>query len=168
MDYPDPNAKNEEKFFNTPAEIEQGAFAIYSSFFHNNAFTWQLPEVFDGLANEFEGRPSSAGETEIQAVLRYEHTNSHAPIGNIGELLYRMICVPTWFLRRQRNMSRKTAMIKLFPVRSVMLIFCAAGLIASWLFTGVVYPENYLYCRRKWRFRRDSGYRYLGAGRSGF
>ena len=58
MDYPDPNAKSEENFFKTPAEIEQGAFAIYSSFFHNNAFMWQLPEVFDGLPGTYlDSRP---------------------------------------------------------------------------------------------------------------
>lgn len=91
MDYPDPNSKNEESFFNTPPEIEQGAFSIYSSFFHNNAFTWQLPEVFDGLANEFNGRPSSAGEVDIQTILRYEHTNSSPPVEKFWRLLYRMI-----------------------------------------------------------------------------
>src|SRR5687767_6941610 len=89
MDYRDPNAKSEELFFNTPSEIEQGAFAIYSSFFHNNAFTWELPEVFDGLANEFEGRPSSAGESGIQSILRYEHTNSHVQLERFWRLLYR-------------------------------------------------------------------------------
>jgi starch-binding outer membrane protein, SusD/RagB family len=91
MNYSDPNAKSEEVFFKTPAEIEQGAFAIYSSFFHNNAFTWQLPEVFDGLANEFEARPTSAGETGIHSILRYEHTNSVAEIEKFWKLLYRMI-----------------------------------------------------------------------------
>jgi starch-binding outer membrane protein, SusD/RagB family len=91
MDYPDPNAKSEENFFKTPAEIEQGAFAIYSSFFHNNAFMWQLPEVFDGLANEFEGRPSSTGEVDIHTILRYEHTNTHPPTEKFWKLLYRMI-----------------------------------------------------------------------------
>ena len=91
LDYPDPNAKNTDTYFNTPDEIEQGSIAIYSSFFHNNAFTWQLPEVFDGLANEFDGRPSSAGETEIQAILRYQHTNSNGPIRSYWRLLYRMI-----------------------------------------------------------------------------
>lgn len=91
MDYADPNSKNSETYFNTPDEIEQGAIAIYSSFFHNSAFTWQLPEVFDGLANEFEARPSSTGETDIQAILRYQHTNTTAPIRSYWRLLYRMI-----------------------------------------------------------------------------
>ena len=91
MDYSDPNAKNEQSFFNTPQEIEQGAFAIYSSFFHNNGFTWELPEVFDGLANEFDGRPSSSGEAGIQTIRRYEHNNSNDEIKSFWRLLYRMI-----------------------------------------------------------------------------
>jgi len=91
MDYPDPNAKSEDQFFKTPAEIEQGAFAIYSSFFHNNAFTWELPEMFDGLAHEFEGRPSSSGEVAIQTIWRYEHTNTLPPTEKYWKLLYRMI-----------------------------------------------------------------------------
>jgi len=91
LDYPDPNSKNTASFFNTPEEIELGSIAIYSSFFHNSAFTWQLPEMFDGLANEFDGRPSSTGETEIQALLRYQHTNSTGPIRSYWRLLYRMI-----------------------------------------------------------------------------
>lgn len=91
LDFKDPNSKNTDTFFNTPAEIEQGSIAIYSSFFHNSAFTWQLPEMFDGLANEFDGRPPSTGETDIQALLRYQHTNSTAPIRSFWRLLYRMI-----------------------------------------------------------------------------
>ena len=91
LDYPDPNSKSVDDFFKTPDEIQEGAIAIYSSFFHNSAFTWQLPEVYDGLANEFDGRPSSAGETDIQAILRYQHNPSTAPIGSFWRLLYRMI-----------------------------------------------------------------------------
>ncbi len=91
LDYPDPNAKNTDTYFNTPKEIELGSIAIYSSFFHNGAFTWKLPEMFDGLANEFDGRPSSAGEVEIQALLRYQHTNTTGPILEFWRLLYRMI-----------------------------------------------------------------------------
>lgn len=91
LNYPDPNAKNTDTFFNTPEEIELGSIAIYSSFFHNNAFTWELPEMFDALANEFDGRPSSGGEAEIQLVRRYQHTNVIRPIRGYWRLLYRMI-----------------------------------------------------------------------------
>ncbi len=91
LDYADPNSKNTETYFTTPKQIEEGAFAIYSSFFHDRAFTWELPEVFDGLANEFEGRPPSANEPEIQALLRYQHNNTNAPIRSYWRLLYRMI-----------------------------------------------------------------------------
>ncbi len=91
MDYPDPNSKSIESYFNTPEEIQQGAVAIYSSFFSNSAFTWRLPEMFDGLANEFDGRPSSTGETYIQLLWRYQHNNSSEPIWQFWRLLYRMI-----------------------------------------------------------------------------
>lgn len=91
LDYPDPSNKNLQNYFNTPDQIEQGAFAIYSSFFHNSAFAWQLPEVFDGLVNEVEGRPASANEPEIQSLLRYEHNNFNGPIKSYWRLLYRMI-----------------------------------------------------------------------------
>lgn len=91
MDYPDPNSKNEQSFFNTPEEVEQAAFSVYSSFFHNSGFTWELPEIFDGLANEFEGRPSSSGEAGVQIILRYEHTNTIDELQAFWRLLYRMI-----------------------------------------------------------------------------
>jgi len=91
IDYADPNSKNTETYFNTPDQIEQGAIAIYSSFFHNFAFAWQLPEMFDGLANEFEGRPSSAGEGDLQALLRYQYNNATGPITSYWRMLYRMV-----------------------------------------------------------------------------
>ncbi len=91
LDYPDPDSKNTETYFNTPKQIEEGAFAIYSSFFHNSSFGWELPEVFDALANEFEGTPLSAHEPEIQALVRYQHNNANGPISSYWRLLYRMI-----------------------------------------------------------------------------
>jgi len=91
LNYPDPNAKNTDTYFNTPAEIEQGAFAVYSSFYHNSAFAWQLPEYFDALANEIEGRPSSAGEGNIQACWHYQHNATTDVFRSYWRLLYRMI-----------------------------------------------------------------------------
>ncbi|MBX2925502.1 MAG: RagB/SusD family nutrient uptake outer membrane protein [Chitinophagaceae bacterium] len=91
LNYADPNSKNTDTYFNTPDEIESGAIAVYSSFFHNSAFAWQLPEVFDGLANEYDGRPPSANEPEIVAIWRYEHNNATTPIRSYWRLLYRMV-----------------------------------------------------------------------------
>ncbi|KAF0235477.1 MAG: RagB/SusD domain-containing [Prolixibacteraceae bacterium] len=91
LNYPDPNARNTDTYFNTPAEIEQGAFAIYSSFHHNSMFGWQLPEVFDVMANESDGRPSSAGEANIHLCWRYQHNNQTDVFWKYWRLLYRMI-----------------------------------------------------------------------------
>lgn len=91
LDYPDPNSKSVNDFFKTPDEIQQGSIAIYSALYTNSAYAWQLPEMFDGLANEYDGRPSSAGETDIQSILRYQHNATTGPIGSFWRLLYRVI-----------------------------------------------------------------------------
>lgn len=91
LNYPDPNSKNEQSFFNTPQQIEQAAFATYNAFFHNSIYTWKYTEMFDALANELEGRPSSAGEGNVQTIWRYTHNNSTDIFQWYWRLLYRMI-----------------------------------------------------------------------------
>lgn len=107
LDYPDPNSKTIDNYFKTPDEIEEGAIGIYSSFFYNNTFVWQTPEMFDGLANEFDGRPASTSEFDIQALLRYQHNNVTGPITSYWRLLYRMILRSNLLLSKSQEYIEK-------------------------------------------------------------
>ena len=92
LDYDDPNHKNTDSYFNKPEEINQAAIAIYSAFHYNSMFGWRWPEMFDALANEFDGKPAAlANEANIAAIQNYQFNNTNDAVSGYWKLLYRMI-----------------------------------------------------------------------------
>lgn len=92
MNLKDPNTYTTAAYFNTPVEIEQGAVAIYSSFYFNSMFAWRWPESLDVLANEAKMLvPALVNEVDIVAMSKYQFNNTTNPVVGLWRLCYKMV-----------------------------------------------------------------------------
>lgn len=92
MDYPDPGTFNSSNFFETPANIRQGATAIYSGFYFNAMWGFQWTEMFDALAVEAEPTPIAIpNEPDLVPIYSYTFTNTSVCMTHYWRVLYRII-----------------------------------------------------------------------------
>ena len=70
LNYSDPNNLGTDNYFKTPGQISEAATSIYVAFRSNNMIGWEWQEMFDALANEFDGAPGS--EPDIINIKKYQ------------------------------------------------------------------------------------------------